>query len=134
MTKKRKRETHQAERLPRSNVVGKGNGAASALALAHADVLVERRRALDARGVGAGRLVDVIGTAIAGHCAQLLAGRARVVRAVRLDDVVLDQRGGGPAVQRDERVAGGVDASAVVDGAVCGGLKLVCDMRYKTAQ
>lgn len=54
-------------------MVGKSDGAAGPLALADAEVLVEGLSALDARGVRANNLVDIVGAAVAGHGAQLCA-------------------------------------------------------------
>lgn len=104
-------KTYQSDLLPRSNVVGEGDSSAGTLALAHREILVEGRRALDAGRVGAHDLVDVVGSAVAGHAAQLGARGAGVVRAVGLDHVVLDERRRGPAVECEQRVAAGVEAA-----------------------
>lgn len=111
-------KAYQANLLPRSNVVREGDGAAGPLALADAEVLVEGLSALNARSIGADDLVDVISAAIAGHGAQLRAGRSRVVCAVGLNDIVLNERACGPAVKSEQRVATSVEATGVCDGAV----------------
>lgn len=54
-------------------MVGKGDGAAGPLALADAEVLVEGLGALNAWGIGADSLVNVIGATVAGHGAQMRA-------------------------------------------------------------
>lgn len=89
----------QPQPRPLVEVVRSRDGAAGALGLAHRDVLVEGRRALDGRLVGARVLVDVVGGAVAGEAA--LEGAAAVGRVILLD-VVLDQRAGGPAVHCEE--------------------------------
>lgn len=113
------KKTYQANVLPRSNVVREGDGAASPLALADAEVLVEGLSALDARGVGADDLVDVVSTTVASHGAQLRAGRTGVVGAVGLDDIVLNEGARGPAVESEQRVATSVEAASVCNGAIC---------------
>src|SRR6478609_2408063 len=57
-------EVH-AELCPFVEMIGDGDGAASALLLTHAPILVERRVALDRRLVHALRLVDVVAAAVA---------------------------------------------------------------------
>jgi hypothetical protein len=73
--------------------------AADALLAADRPVLVKGGGALDGRLVDAARLVDVVGAAVVIDGAEPAGARRRVVRAVRLDDVVLDERVGSPAVQ-----------------------------------
>src|SRR6185312_11359844 len=91
--------------------VAGGDGAAGAPGLPDRPVLVERGGALDRRGVVPGRLVDVVGAAVAGDGA--LVGAGGPVAAPVVGDVVLDQRIGGPAVQGQVAVAGGVEAAGV---------------------
>ena len=76
--------------LPSIEVVGDGDSAASALALADREVLAESAGALDGRLVDLGVLADLVGRAVAGDATDGLgaADRARVV-AVVLHDVVL---------------------------------------------
>lgn len=100
-------------------MVREGDGTASPLALADAEVLVEGLSALNAGSVGADDLVDVISAAVAGHGAQLRTGRTRVVGSVGLDDIVLNEGARGPAVESEQRVATGVEAASVCDGAIC---------------
>jgi hypothetical protein len=95
-------EVH-AELGPGVKVARGGDGAAAgALLLAVADVLPEGRGALDRGLVHLLVLPDVVGRAVAGDRAHLLAlCGARTVARVLLD-VVLDQRVGGPAVDGDQ--------------------------------
>ena len=85
--------------LPLVEMLARVDGAADTLDPADRPVLVKGRSALDGRLVDALGLVDVIGAAIVLDGAELLRSRRGIVRAVRLDDVVLDQRVLGPAVQ-----------------------------------
>lgn len=73
-------------------MVLEGDGATGALALANGEVLVEGLRALDRRGVAADDLVDIVDATVGRDSALVSASRAWVVRAVRLNDVVLYQR------------------------------------------
>ena len=70
---------------------------------------------LDRRRVVPHRRVNVIRAAIRGHCTFVGAAAAGVVVAVGLDDVVLDERVLGPAVDGEVAVSAGVEAAAVVD-------------------
>ena len=54
-----------------------------------------------------------VSAAVAGDGTEVRAGRTRVVRAVRLDHIVLDQRVGGPAVEGYEAVACSGDGAGV---------------------
>ena len=74
--------------------------AARAVRLADGPVLVEGSGSLDRGRVHASALVDVVGRAIGGYGALVAETAARVVRAEALDDVVLDEGVGGPAVNR----------------------------------
>src|SRR5690606_9130941 len=76
--------------------------------------------ALDGGGVVAGRLVDVVGAAVAGD--RALVGAGGPVGAPVVDDVVLDERVPGPAVQRQVRVAGRVEAARVRHGPASAGV------------
>lgn len=105
-----RRDDHVVERaerhpgaLPRVEEVARGDGPAGPLALADGPVLLEGGGPLDGGGVGARRLVQVVGAAVGGDAALGLGARrgARVVGAEVLEDVVLDQGGGGPAVDAE---------------------------------
>lgn len=78
-----------------------GDGAADTLASANAPELLERGSSNNAGLVDARSLIDIIGATVAGDLALLLGGRAGVVRAVRLDNVVFDQWIFSPAVNRE---------------------------------
>jgi hypothetical protein len=92
-------EVEVALALPLVKVLARVDDAAGALLAADRPVLVKGGGALDGRLVDAARLVDVVGAAVVFDGAEPAGARRRVVRAVRLDDVVLDERVGGPAVQ-----------------------------------
>lgn len=102
---------------PRIEVVAHSDGTTGALLLADRPVLVEGLGAVDGRLVVAGSLVDVVGGAVGGDGAETLGARRRVVGAKVLDDVVLDKRVAGPAVDGQVAVAGGVELTRVGDGA-----------------
>ena len=105
--------THvQTELLPRVEVVRSRDRAARAVRLADGPVLVEGSGALDRRLVDTRRLVDVVGRAGGGDGALEGETRAGVVGTEVLEDVVLDERVRGPAV--DGQV--GVTCGDVVGG------------------
>jgi hypothetical protein len=111
---------------PRIKVVLNRNRASNALARPHTPKLLECRRSIDGRLVRAGGLKDVVGTAVRGNGALLLSSRRGVVRAVGLNDVVLDERVACPAVEGDVRVyVSGVPGSGVVYNTVRAGVPLV---------
>lgn len=91
----------QAVLLPGIKVRLDVDGAADALLLADGPELREGRRAVDGGLVDARGLEDVVVAAVRGDGALLGCGRCRVVAAVGLDDVVLDERVASPAVERD---------------------------------
>jgi hypothetical protein len=93
------------------------DGAASSLLLTNGPELLEVAGALDGRGVPALADGDVIGAAVGVDGALALGARGRVVGAEVLDNVVLDQWVGGPAVDGEVRVAVGVVLAGVGDGA-----------------
>lgn len=96
-----------------------GDGSADALLPADGPVLLEGLGTLDGRRIGSGADVDIIGCAVASNFALLLAAAGGVVRAERLNDVVLDQGILGPAVQREVAVTLGAVGSRVLDGSRC---------------
>jgi hypothetical protein len=92
------------------------DSSAHTLLLPNGPELLEGRRAVDAGLVGTGRLQDVVCAAVGGDGALFLRSRARVVRAIGFDDVVLNQRVACPAVERDIAVdVGGVPGARVGD-------------------
>ena len=102
---------------PGVEVVAHGDGTTGALLLADRPVLVEGGGAIDGRLVVAGGLVDVVGGAVGGDGSETLGTGRRVVGAKVLDDVVLDERVAGPAVDGEVAVARGVEGARVGDGA-----------------
>lgn len=92
-----------------------GNGPPDALRLPHRPILLEGLSALDGRCIGSGRRVDVVGASVGGNGAFVRSSAAGVIRAVGLDNVVLDQRGGGPAVNAQITVSAGVEGARVLD-------------------
>lgn len=95
------------------------NATTHALVLSHGPKLLKGSRAIDGRLVRPRRLQDVVGAAVGLDRALFLRRRRRVVRAKRLDNVVLDQRVARPAVQRNVRVdALSVPRAAVLDDAL----------------
>jgi hypothetical protein len=94
-------EVEVALPLPLVKVLARVDGAADALVAADGPVLVEGRRAQDGRLVDAPGLVDVVGAAVVLDGAEPRRAGRRVERAVRLDDVILDEGVGGPAVQSE---------------------------------
>lgn len=94
------------------------DGAGRALVLTNRPVLLKGPGAVDGRLVGAGGLGNLVRGAVRGDGALVLRLRRRVVRAKVLDDVVLDERVAGPAVDGEVRVAVGVVLARVGDGAL----------------
>jgi hypothetical protein len=81
---------------------------AGALVLANGPVLLKGLCAVNGGLVGAGALRNLVRGTVGGDGALVLRLRGRVVRAKVLDDVVLDQRVTGPAVDGEVGVAIGV--------------------------
>jgi hypothetical protein len=106
---------------PVSKVIASGDRAGRALGLADRPVLLEGGSSSDGRLVGAGVGADSVDTAIAGDGTELsdtgLAGATGVVRAVRLDNVVLSLGAVDPAVDGEVRATGGLVVGGVGDGA-----------------
>ena len=101
------------------------DGAAGAVLAAHRPVLLEGRGALDRGLVLAGGLEERVGGAVDVGGADGAGGRRRVVAAEGLDDVELDERRLGPAVEGEVPVAAGLDVGGVGDGPG-GGLLVLC--------
>jgi hypothetical protein len=106
----------QAGAGPGVNVRAEVDAAAGAVLGAHRPVLLEGRGALDRGLVLAGRLEQRVGAAVDLGGADGAGGRGRVVAAEGLDDVELDERGLGPAVEGQVPVAGGLHVGVVGDG------------------
>lgn len=105
----------QAQLRPGIKVIRRRDSAAAALGLADGPVLAEGGGALDGGLVDARGLVDVVGAAVRGDAAEAGGARGRVVGAEVLDDVVLDERVGRPAVHGEVAVAVGLVVGVVVD-------------------
>jgi hypothetical protein len=86
-------------------------------ALAHRDILIERRRALD-RGLVVPRILpDYVGAAVTDDTALLCAEAGWV--GVVFYDVVFYKGGGGPAVDGEEACAAGDgELTTEVDGTI----------------
>lgn len=95
----------------------KVDGAASAVLSADRPVLLEGRGALDRRLVLTSRLEESVGAAIDLGRAQGAGAGGRIVAAEGLDNVELDERALGPAVEGEVPVAAGLDVGVVGDGA-----------------
>lgn len=95
---------------------------AGSLVDADAPELLEGLGALNGRLVHTGALCDLVAGAIHGEGALVGRLRRRVVVAEVLDDVVLDQRTGGPAVDGEVGVSLRVVCAGVGDGLVISGL------------
>jgi hypothetical protein len=81
-------------------------------------VLLESGGALDRRLLGAGGLEESVGAAVDLSGADGAGARRRVVAAEGLDDVELDERALGPAVEGEVPVARSLDGGVVSDGPV----------------
>jgi len=105
----------QSRRRPRVEVVRGGDSSAGAVALADRPVLVEGRGALDRRLIDALSFVDVVCRAVRGETALERRAGGGVVGAEVLDNVVLDERAGGPSVHGEVAVAARVVRTAEGD-------------------
>ena len=110
----------QAVVAPSIDVVLERDSTAGALVLTDAPVLVKRLGAVDRWRVVARAHVDVVRAAVRLEVALVLRLRARVECAERLEDVVLDERVGAPAVDGQVRVAARVVRAGEVDGPAVG--------------
>lgn len=106
----------QPDRRPRIEVVLRRNRPAHALSLAYRPVLLEGLGTVNRRCIGARADIDVVGATIGRDGALQRAARAGIVGAVRLDDIVLDERVARPAVDSEVAVAVGAVGARVVDG------------------
>lgn len=93
------------------------DGAGAALVLADGPVLVEGLGAVDGGLVDTLGLGDLVGRAVGSDAALDGSLRGWVVGAEVLNDVVLDERVAGPAVDGEVGVAVGLVATGVGDGA-----------------
>ena len=97
-----------AEAFPRVEVVCRGDCSAGSVGLTDGPVLLKGRCSLDGGCVGTGCLINLVSTAVTGNGAFICKASAGVVGAEVLGDIVLDQRVGGPAVDREIAVAAGL--------------------------
>ena len=104
-----------AEIRPSIEVVGSSDSTTGASALADGPVLVEGSRAGDRGLVNLLVLVDIVNGAVTGDSSLVGHCATGVVVAVVLEDVVLDQGAGGPAIDREVRVSGGAECSFECD-------------------
>jgi hypothetical protein len=103
---------------PRIEVSPDVDRATHTLLLPDAPELRERAGALNGWLVGSLSLKNIVSATINGDGALLLCCRGGVVAAVRLDDVVLDERVPGPAVKRNVAVdVCAIPGTGVGDGA-----------------
>jgi len=94
----------QSKLLPCGEVVRRGDSAAGAVSLADRPELVESSSALDGGLIDTLGLVDVVGSSVGGDRSLQRRAATRVVAAVGLDDVVLDEGARGPAVNGEVAV------------------------------
>lgn len=100
---------------PRIEVAAGLHGAARALVDADGPVLVKGADTVNARLFVTGALAKSIGAAVAGHCAQIAGSGRRVVGPEILDDIVLNERVAGPAVDGKVAVTVGLVCARVLD-------------------
>ena len=105
-----------AQSAPGVEVVGHGDSAAGTLGGAHRPVLGEGLGAFDGGSIVANGRVDVVSATVGVDSAPEGTAAAGVVCTIRLNNVVLNQGVGGPAVDSQVAIAAGVEAASVVDG------------------
>jgi hypothetical protein len=103
---------------PRIKVRLQVDRTAGALVLANRPVLLKGRGAVNGWLVGTSALGNLVRGAVRGDGTLVLRLRGRVVGTEVLNDVVLDERVAGPAVDGKVRVAVGVVGARVCDGTV----------------
>jgi hypothetical protein len=101
---------------PSIEVVLHVDGAAGALVAADRPVLVESLSTVDGRLLVTGGHVEIVGVTVGVDSTSVLSLATGVVRAVALNDVVLDERAASPAVNAKVSVALRVEGTSVVDG------------------
>jgi hypothetical protein len=97
-------------------VILRRHSAPNPLLRANAPVLRERLGPIDRRRIHARARVDLVLAAVGRHGALVGQLAGRVVGAVRVEDVVFDQRGAGPAVDAEVGVAVRLEGAGVFDG------------------
>ncbi len=94
-----------AKLLPRSKVVGDGDGAGSTLGSADGPVLLEGSSTFDGSRVGSGGLENIVGRSISGNRTLKGGSTGRIVVSIRLNDVVFDHRIKSPSVDGEIAVS-----------------------------
>ena len=110
----------QANIAPSVEVSTGVDRAAGTLVAADRPVLLESAGTLNGGSVGAGAGVDVVDGAVDVDLSLLGGARRGVVGSKVLDDVVLDQRVAGPAVDGEVAVAVGLVGARVLDSSRAG--------------
>lgn len=105
----------QSQVGPSIEVIGGGDSSAGTFAGADRPVLLEGGGTRNRRLVGLGVGVDGVAGTIAGQGSNLGHSRARVVVAVVLKNVVLDQGARSPAVNSEIGISIGVEVSIEVN-------------------
>jgi hypothetical protein len=83
---------------PRGEVVGDGDSTTNTVRCTDGPELVERSGSDNRRLVRADGVVDVVCSTVGVDCTQQSSCTAWIIAAVRVDDVILDQRACSPAV------------------------------------
>lgn len=96
-------------------MVTSGDGASDTLGAANRPVLLEGGCAFNGGSIGASAHVDIVGASITGHLALLGSAAGWVIGAEGFDDVVLNERAPGPAVEREVAVSIRVVCARVLD-------------------
>lgn len=100
---------------PRIEMISSCDRASDSLSTSDTKVLLKGSSSNNRRSIGTCVFVDVVDSSVRSH--SPFGGQARrgIVRAVRFDNVVLDQRRFGPAVDREVAVTAGRERSGVFD-------------------
>lgn len=106
-----------AMRGPGVKMVARGHRATDSMRCANRPVLRESLSTVDRRSVDTSRRVDVVGAAIRLNGPLEFTAGAGIVRAKTLNNVVLDERVAGPAVNSQVRVAIGLVSPGILDRA-----------------
>jgi hypothetical protein len=91
------------------------DSATNTLRLPDGPILIKARSTHNGRRIGTAVQIDVVRRAVDSDAAFQLSASGWVISAEGLDDVVLDERVLGPAVNGEVAVASGIEGSAVRD-------------------